>query len=421
MPIEDQRFLMPCGPSADHRTRRATLELAFGVRPAEQDPPPDHRPSVRLPVVDNADMQRVARMVAETQRVRVRLPWDDQKVRQTMAAAAGLDRLGKSMAEAHRTSMRPAFDASKVMRVGVAGELQRAAQAMAEAHRTSMRPAFDASKVMRVGVAGELQRAAQAMAEAHRTSMRPAWDGEKMRQTMAAATGLHKIAKIMADSYQVRVPPLFDTQKLVGPMFGGELQRIAQAIAGAYRVPVPPLLDTKKLVGPMFGGEFQRIAQRMANAYRVPAFDIQGVVEVAQGIVDATIAVPSTATTGSLSVVDGSVPAKAPLFPGLMNPWEQVRCWDLQAWITFLAFLVAVAGLLVAMGQSRPHAGLSPEDLEKVIRIIQENGEPKTSTAAPNSTTVPTRSKSTRPAEVEKGVFRLCGHRLPRAEVRPVP
>jgi hypothetical protein len=388
MPIEDQRFLMPCGPSADHRTRRATLELAFGVRPAEQDPPPDHRPSVRLPVVDNADMQRVARMVAETQRVRVRLPWDDQKVRQTMAAAAGLDRLGKSMAEAHRTSMRPAFDASKVMRVGVAGELQRAAQAMAEAHRTSMRPA---------------------------------WDGEKMRQTMAAATGLHKIAKIMADSYQVRVPPLFDTQKLVGPMFGGELQRIAQAIAGAYRVPVPPLLDTKKLVGPMFGGEFQRIAQRMANAYRVPAFDIQGVVEVAQGIVDATIAVPSTATTGSLSVVDGSVPAKAPLFPGLMNPWEQVRCWDLQAWITFLAFLVAVAGLLVAMGQSRPHAGLSPEDLEKVIRIIQENGEPKTSTAAPNSTTVPTRSKSTRPAEVEKGVFRLCGHRLPRAEVRPVP
>lgn len=75
-----------------------------------------------------------------------------------------------------------------------------------------------------------------------------------------------------------------------------------------------------------------------------------------------------------------------------MDPWEQVRFWDLQAWITFL---VALAGLLVAIGQSRPQVGLSPEELEKVIRIIQEHQEPKTSTPAPNSTTASTRSKAT--------------------------
>jgi hypothetical protein len=84
-----------------------------------------------------------------------------------------------------------------------------------------------------------------------------------------------------------------------------------------------PRSSTCRSVADRFDGEFQRIAQAMAATYRVPVrprYDVQAVVEVAQGIVDATIAVPSNATTGSLAVVDGSVPAKAPLFPGLMNP-----------------------------------------------------------------------------------------------------
>jgi hypothetical protein len=100
-------------------------------------------------VVDNADMQRVARMVAETQRVR--LLWDDQRMRQTtaaygldrlgktMAAAYGLDRLGKTMAAAHRERMRPLFNTPKFVGPMFGGELQRAAQAMAEAHRASIR------------------------------------------------------------------------------------------------------------------------------------------------------------------------------------------------------------------------------------------------------------------------------------------
>jgi hypothetical protein len=308
-------------------------------------------------VVENADMERVARMVAETQRVRVRLLWDDQKMRQTVAAAYGLDRLGKTMAAAHRERMQPLFNTPKFVGPMFGGELQLVAQAMAGAHRASMRPALDASKVIRFGVGGE-----------------------KMRQMMAAAAGLDKMAKMMTDAYRVR--PLFDTRKLVGPVFGGEFQRIAQAMAATYRVPVRP------------------------------RFDVQGVVGVAQGIVDATITVPSDATMGSLAVVDDSVLAKAPLFPGLMNPWQQVRCWDLQAWIIFLTFLVTVAGLLVAMEQSRPQVGLSPEDLEKVIRIIQENEGPNTGKSAPSSTNAPTRSKSPRWLDGEKG-------RVPT--VRPSP
>jgi hypothetical protein len=391
-------------------------------------------------------------MVAETQRVRVRLLWDDQGMRQTMAAAAGFDRLGKSVAAAagfdrlgksvvaaHTVQLRALFDTKKLVGPMFGGELQRIAQGLAEAHRVSLRPAFDASKMFRVGIGGELQRASQAMAEAHR--VRPALDaskvlrvgmgGEKMQQVMAAAAGLDKVTKIMADSYRVRTPPLFDTKKLVGPMLGGEVQRMAQAITGTYRMPVrplwdgekmrqamaaaagldkvakvvadtqrrrmQPLFDTSKVVKVGFGGEFQRMAQAMAGAYRVPVrprFDVQGVVEVAQGLVDAAIAVPSTPTTGSVTVVNGSFPAETPLFPGLMNPWEQVRCWDLQAWIAFLAFLVAAAGLLVAMGQSRAQGGLSPEELKTAIRIIQENQEQKTSTSVSNTTIPASRSKA---------------------------
>lgn len=289
-------------------------------------------------------------MVAETQRVRVRLLWDDQKMRQSMAAAHGLDKVGKTMAAAHRERMRPLFNTPKFVGPMCGGELQRAAQAMADAYRASMRPALDASRAIRFALGGE-----------------------KLQQMMAAAAGLDKIAKIVADSNRVRMPPLFDTQKLVGPMFGGEFQRIAQGMADAYQVPVRP------------------------------RFDVQDVFDVAQGIVDATIVVPSNASIGSLTVVDGSVPAEGPLFPGLMNPWQQVRCWDLQDWIAFLTFVVTVAGLVVAMGQPRPQVGLSPEDLEKVIRTIQESDRPNTSKLVPNSTNTPTRATSTRSPDGEKG------------------
>jgi len=299
----------------------------------------------------------------------------------SVAAASGFDKLGKSVAAAHTVQLRPLFDTKKLVGPMFGGELQRITEGLAEAHRASLRPAFDASRMFRVGIGGELHRAAQAMAEAHQASLRPALDaskvlriamgGEKMQQMVSAAAGLDKITKIMADSHRVRTPPVFDTKKLVRSMFGGELQRIAQGLADAYRMPIRS------------------------------AFDFQGVVEVAQDLVDTTMTIPSTATTGSLAVIEGSVPAKAPLFPGLMNPWEQVRCWDLQAWIAFLAFLVAVAGLLVATGQSRPQ--LSSEELEKAIRIIQENQEPKMSPPVPNSTSTPTRSKSTQPLGGEKG------------------
>jgi hypothetical protein len=300
----------------------------------------------------------------------------------SVAAAAGFDRLGKSVAAAHTAQLRPLFDTKKLVGPMFGGEFQRIAQGLTEPHRASLHPAFDASKMFRIGIGGELQRAAQTMAEAHWASLRPAFDtskvlrvamgGERMQQ-MVAAAGRDKITKLMADSYRVRMPRLFDRRKLVGPVFGGEFQRIARGLADAYQVPVQS------------------------------AFDFQSVVEVAQDLVDATMMVSSTVTTGSLAVVEGSVAAKAPLFPGLMNPWEQVRCWDLQAWFAFLALLVAVAGVLVAMGQSRPESGLSSEELEKVIRIVQEDLQSKMSPAGPNSPTAPTRSKPTRPFDGEKG------------------
>jgi hypothetical protein len=265
-----------------------------------------------------------------------------------------------------------------------------------------MRSLFDTRKLVGPMFGAQSQRMAQAITGAYRMPVRPLWDDEKMRQMMAA-TGLDKVAKVVADTQRMRL--LFDTSKVIKVGLGGELQRMAQEMAGAYRVRMPPLFDTQKLVGSMFGGEFERIAQAMADAYRAPVrprFDVQGVVEVAQGLAYATIAVRSTATTGSLAVVDGSIPTEVPLFPGLMDPWEQVRSWDLQAWIAFLTLLVTVAALLVAMGQSRPQGGLSPEELETAIRIIQENGEPKKSTPPSNSST-PTRSKPTRPLDSEKG------------------
>jgi hypothetical protein len=83
-------------------------------------------------VVDNADMQRVA----GTQRVRVRLLWDDQKMRQTMAAAYGLDRLGKTMAAAYGLDRL-----GKAMTAAYG--LDKVGKAMTAAHRERMRPLFN--------------------------------------------------------------------------------------------------------------------------------------------------------------------------------------------------------------------------------------------------------------------------------------
>ena len=60
---------------------------------------------------------------------------------------------------------------------------------------------------------GQSQRMAQAITGAYRLPVRPLWDGEKMRQAMAAAAGLDKVAKVAADTQQMRMRPLFESFK----------------------------------------------------------------------------------------------------------------------------------------------------------------------------------------------------------------
>jgi hypothetical protein len=255
----------------------------------------------------------------------------------------------------------------------------------------------------------DIQRVARMVADTHRVRVRPLWDDEKMRQTMAAAAGLDKVAKMVADTQRVRMRPLFDTKKLVGPMFGGELQRIAQAMTDAHRVRMRPLWDDEKMRQTMAAAAgLDKVAKMVADTQRVrmrPLFDAQGMVEVAQSILETTIAVPSNATMGDSAPAPVSVPAKAPLFPGLANPWQQVRHWDLIDWIVFINLIVAIAAIWVAMERSRPEIK-APENPGKIIRTVPENANTTistTSTLPPISTSAANDSELPRPLDVEKG------------------
>jgi hypothetical protein len=230
----------------------------FGL--PKQDPPPDHRTSVRLPViVFNVDMQRAARVVADAQRVRMRPVWDTEKMRQSMAAVAGL------------------------------------------------------------------QSALGVVADAQRVRMRPVWDTEKMRQSMAAVVSILETAVV--------VP------------------RDVATDAGPARVPV-------------------------------------------------------------------DIPGKTSLFPGLVNPWQQIREWDLLGWIVFLTLIVTAVGIVLGVAQPRSQVGVAPEDLELILRIIQEY-ERTTSTTSPASPHPPCSLRPTRPLDGERACSECAPIVCPRPTVRP--
>jgi len=134
--------------------------------------------------------------------------------------------------------------------------------------------------------------------------------------------------------------------------------------------------------------------------------------EAALNILETTMAVPGDARDGGVASVAVAIPGSVPLFPGLTDPWQQIRHWDLKDWIAFLGLIVAIVGILVVVGQPRPQAVIAPEDVERIMRIIQQENGRTTSTVTPTTSNAPSMPRSTRP---------LDGGKDPTPAVRPSP
>jgi hypothetical protein len=94
--------------------------------------------------------------------------------------------------------------------------------------------------------------------------------------------------------------------------------------------------------------------------------------------------------TAARGPIAGSASARAPLLPGLADPWGQIRNMQLKDWIPIWISLV---GLLLAWMALHPQSCLSPEEIEQVVRTVQA-GVTTTSvtsptTKAPTTTTPP--------------------------------
>jgi hypothetical protein len=75
-------------------------------------------------------------------------------------------------------------------------------------------------------------------------------------------------------------------------------------------------------------------------------------------MLESSVAGPAEPTTdGGLASAAGALPGNAPLFPGLANPWQEVRNWELQVWV---GFFLTVVTILLAVAALRASGGLTP-------------------------------------------------------------
>jgi hypothetical protein len=170
---------------------------------------------------------------------------------------------------------------------------------------------------------------------------------------------------------------------------GAKMQELARTMVGAQRM-VEPLVQMQKMVETASGAKMQELARTVLDLHglAIPTpLDTQRVAEVARSLL-ATMAASAEAAMDEGAVRPaGAVSGRTPLFPGLANPWQQVRNWDLAQWI---ALILTVVTIMLAVAQLRPSGGLTPQEVEQIIRSVQEHAT--TSSVTPPSTTKPSTS-----------------------------
>jgi hypothetical protein len=86
----------------------------------------------------------------------------------------------------------------------------------------------------------------------------------------------------------------------------------------------------------------------------------------------------------------GATSARPPLFPGLADPWGQIRNMQLKDWIPIW---IGIVGLILAWMALHPGPSLGPQEIEQLVRRVQEGlqtpGPATTTTRPATTTTVP--------------------------------
>jgi hypothetical protein len=211
----------------------------------------------------------------------------------------------------------------------------------------------------------------------------------------------YRMSRAMAEAHRrTAVLPMLQIQEAVERVARGPVQEMVSSMAEAHRrTAVLPTLQIQEAVEAAAGAQIQEIVRTLlVHRFEVrPLLDTQRMAEIAQGILESNIAGPGEPTTdGGPASAAVALPGNAPLFPGLASPLQQVRNWKLEVWV---GFFLTVVTILLAVAALRAPRGLTPQEVEQIIRSVQESA--RISSTTPTPTTVPpstTMTSSTTPA-----------------------
>jgi hypothetical protein len=109
--------------------------------------------------------------------------------------------------------------------------------------------------------------------------------------------------------------------------FNADKYRMSRAMAEAHRrTVVLPMLQIQEAIEAAAGAQIQEMVRTLlVHRFEVgPLLDTQRMAEIAQGILESSIAGPGEPTTdGGPASAAVALPGNAPLFPGLANPWQR--------------------------------------------------------------------------------------------------
>jgi hypothetical protein len=253
--------------------------------------------------------------------------------------------------------------------------------------------------------------------EIRKAAARPVWAAQVKTWQGGAVSAMQKAAARPVWAAQVKT------------WQGGQFGKMAEAALAIQRSTAQPVWAAQ-----FKGTGFSKVVAEALAVQRFAAlpayndklfkgltdFQFERAVEIAFRVVDAAADPSSMAAGGTPTSVPVDVPFREPLFPGLVDPWQQIRHWNLATWIAFVGVVATIVGILVTMGQARPQEGIGAEDIERIIRIIEQHPSP-TSTAVPTTTNLPPSSKTSHALDSEQSApdGRHC---LPQGgRVRPVP
>jgi len=175
----------------------------------------------------------------------------------------------------------------------------------------------------------------------------------------------------------------FDTRRLVREVAatGFDTSRLVREVAATG-------FDTSRLVREAFP-RFDS-TQMMREAFKVfEARHLQRAFATARDLLEAQDLGGDEPTPISAAQA-GATSARPPLFPGLADPWGQIRNMQLKDWIPIW---IGIVGLILAWMALHPGPSLGPQEIEQLVRRVQEGlqtpGPATTTTRPATTTTVP--------------------------------